>query len=91
MKIKSVSFKLMKVKSGVATFDIKFEVGGDPSPGLKMTMALSGTMTISAGCWPLKADMKGTVGIEGSQGAGEQKIGMLGSGSVAVMSEYSYK
>jgi len=91
MKVKKITFKLAKATSEAGTFDVEIVFEGQPAPGMNMNMTLTGTMSVTAGCWPAEAELKGSVNMKGGQATPNGKLDMKGNGPVTIKMKHTYE
>jgi hypothetical protein len=92
LEVESHEFKLTGMQEGVAVFSVKLKVGGEPEPGLKMGMDMTGELRVRPqDTWPTLLTLTGPVTmVGGQQPSPDQKIDILGKGTMNLKFTASY-
>ena len=78
------------VKHGI--FKISLGLGGEPQPGLKVSMTLSGNVAVLlSNSWPLSIDLKGPITFKGRMQQGpDAAIDIDGNGKMSLKVDLKY-
>lgn len=73
-----------------AIFDITILLSTNIDEGVTMDMKLSGDMLVGLNTWPVKLNISGPIGVNGSSKKDGQNIFMNGSGKLEMVLEFDY-